>query len=347
MVIGMDGTVRRNGTTSRASRYWRVAFGRTVILGGCILAVAATPAGAQTDFPNKQIKFVVPFLAGGSNDILARVVGQKMSDSLKTPIIVENRGGGGGSIGMDMVAKSPPDGYTVAITSAGTLAIAIAVREKLPYDTLNNFKPITLMARVPEMLVAATDLGVNNLADLIALARAKPGKLNYASSGAGSMPHLAGELLKIAANVDIVHVPYKGAPPAVNDMLGQQVQMAFFDLPILLPMVQAGKLKAIAVGSAERAASLPDVPTTAELGYPEVQAENWYGMVAPIATPPAVVARLHQAAVEALRDPDVRQKLSSQGMILVGDTPDEFSAYIDSEIRKWTKAGEAAGLLNN
>jgi tripartite-type tricarboxylate transporter receptor subunit TctC len=320
---------------------------RALAVAICILAAAASPAKARSDFPNKSIKFVVPFLAGGSNDILARVVGQKMSEILKTPVIVENRGGGGGSIGMDMVAKSAPDGYTVAITSAGTLAIAIALREKLPYDTFKNFKPITLMARVPEMLVTATNLPVENLADLIALARAKPGKLNFASSGAGSMPHLAGELLKIAAKIDIVHVPYKGAPPAVNDMLGQQVQMAFFDLPTLLPMVEAKKLKAIAVGSAERAASLPNVPTTAELGYPQVQAENWYGMVAPIATPPAVVARLHQAAVEAMRDAGVRQKLSSQGMVLVGDTPDEFSTYIQSEIKKWAKAGEAAGLLNN
>jgi tripartite-type tricarboxylate transporter receptor subunit TctC len=320
-----------------------------VVAGLFVVVAAASSAQAQTDFPNKPIKFVVPFLAGGSNDILARVVGQRMSERLKVPVIIENRGGGGGSIGMEFVAKSPPDGYTVANTSAGTLAIAIALRDSfsLPYDTFKNFKPITLMARVPEMLVASTDLPVENLADLIALARSRPGKLNYASSGTGSMPHLAGELLKNAANIDIVHVPYKGAPPAVNDILGQQVQMAFFDLPILLPMVEAKKLKAIAVGSTERAASLPNVPTTAELGFPQVEAENWYGMVAPIATPPAIVTRLHQAAVEAMRDADVRQKLSSQGMILVGDTPDEFAAYIQSEIGKWTKAGKAAGLVNN
>jgi tripartite-type tricarboxylate transporter receptor subunit TctC len=182
---------------------------------------------------------------------------------------------------------------------------------------------------------------------LIALARAKPGTLNYASSGPGSMPHLAGELLKVAAKIDIVHVPYKGAAPAVNDLLGQQVQMAFFDLPVLLPQVQSGKLKAIAVGSRERAPSLKTVPTTAELGYPQVEADNWYGMVAPIATPPAVIARLHQATVEALRDKGVREKLSSQGLNLVGDTPEAFTAYIRSEIEKWGKVAKAAGLVKN
>ena len=200
---------------------------------------------------------------------------------------------------------------------------------------------------MPELLVAATSLPANNLNELIALARAKPGTLNYASSGPGSMPHLAGELLKAAAKIDIVHVPYKGAAPAVNDLLGQQVQMAFFDLPVLLPQVQAGKLKPIVVGSRERAPSLKDVPTTAELGYPQIEADNWYGMVAPVATPPAIVARLHQVTVEALRDPGVREKLSSQGLTLVGDTPEQFTAYIRSEIEKWGKVGKAAGLVPN
>jgi tripartite-type tricarboxylate transporter receptor subunit TctC len=314
-----------------------------------ILAAAVVMAGSAyaQEFPAKPIRLIVPFPPGGPNDLIARVVGQRMSEILKQQVIIDNRGGAGGVTGTDVVAKAAPDGYTIAITSAGALAISIAMQEKLPYDTLKHLKPVTLVAKVPELLVAATSLPANDLAGLVALARAKPGTLNYASSGPGSMPHLAGELLKVAAKIDIVHVPYKGAAPAVNDLLGQQVQLAFFDLPVLLPQVQSGKLKAIAVGSRERAPSLKTVPTTAELGYPQVEADNWYGMVAPIATPPAVVARLHQATVEALRDKGVREKLSSQGLNLVGDTPEAFTAYIRSEIEKWGKVAKAAGLVKN
>jgi tripartite-type tricarboxylate transporter receptor subunit TctC len=315
----------------------------------CSVAVlsAGTAISQAQEFPSKPIRLIVPFPPGGPNDLIARVVGQRMSEILKQQVIIDNRGGAGGVTGTDVVAKAAPDGYTIAITSAGALAISIAMQEKLPYDTLKHLKPVTLVAKVPEMLVAATSLPANDLAGVVALARAKPGTLNYASSGPGSMPHLAGELLKVAAKIDIVHVPYKGAAPAVNDLLGQQVQLAFFDLPVLLPQVQSGKLKAIAVGSRERAPSLKTVPTTAELGYPQVEADNWYGMVAPIATPPAVVARLHQATVEALRDKGVREKLSSQGLNLVGDTPEAFTAYIRSEIEKWGKVAKAAKLVKN
>ena len=315
---------------------------RLMCIGAVVLSSVA--ASAQ-EFPSKPIRLIVPFPPGGPNDLIARVVGQKMSELLKQQVIVDNRGGAGGTLGIDFVAKAPPDGHTIAITTSGTLAISIALQEKIPYDTFKHLKPITLLTTVPELLVAATSVPANNLKELIALARAKPGTLNYASSGHGSMPHLAGELLKVAAKIDLVHVPYKGAAPAVNDLLGQQVQMAFFDLPVLLPQVRAGKLKAIVVGSRERAPSLKDVPTTAELGYPQVQAENWYGMVAPIATPPAIVARLHAVTIEALRDPGVREKLSSQGLALVGNTPDEFAAYIRSEIEKWGKVAKTAGLI--
>ena len=313
----------------------------------CIgVAVFASVAASAQEFPSKPIRLIVPFPPGGPNDLIARVVGQKMSELLKQQVVIDNRGGAGGVTGTDAVAKAAPDGHTIAITSAGALAISIALQEKLPYDTLKHLKPITLVAKVPELLVAATSLPANDLKELVALARAKPGTLNYASSGPGSMPHLAGELLKVAAKIDIVHVPYKGAAPAVNDLVGQQVQMAFFDLPVLLPQVEAGKLKAIAVGSRARAPSLKQVPTTFELGF-EVEADNWYGMVAPIATPPAIVARLHQATVEALRDAGVREKLSSQGLTLVGDTPDQFTAYIRAEIEKWGKVAKAAKLIAN
>ena len=228
----------------------------------------------------RPIRLIVPFPPGGPNDIIARVVGKRMSEILKQTIIIDNRAGQGGVLGTDVVAKSAPDGYTIGIVSAGALAISPSM-EKVAYDTLKDLQPITLVAKVPEMLVVATSVPANNMKELVALAKAQPGKLNFASSGPGSMPHLAGELFKLTAKIDITHVPYRGAAPAVNDLLGQQVQMVFLDLPILLPQIKAGKLRPIAVGAPQRVPSAPDVPTTAEAGMPNLQTENWYGMVAP------------------------------------------------------------------
>jgi tripartite-type tricarboxylate transporter receptor subunit TctC len=313
----------------------------------CLFAALVVMAPAEAvaqGFPNKPIKLIVPFPPGGPNDIIARVVGQKMSEILGQPVLIDNRGGAGGVLGTDAVAKASPDGYTIAITSAGALAISTSMQQKLPYDSLKDLKPVTLVATVPELLVVATSVPAKSMSELIALAKAKPGQLNFASSGPGSMPHLAGELLKISAKINIVHVPYRGAAPAVNDLLGQQVQMVFLDLPVLLPQVKTGKLRPIAVGSKTRVPTLPDVPTTAEVGLPEVRAENWYGMVAPAATPPDVVAKLNKAAVEAMKDHAVQEKLSSQGATLVGDTPDEFAAFIRSEIDKWSGVAKAAGI---
>jgi tripartite-type tricarboxylate transporter receptor subunit TctC len=316
-------------------------------ISSVVLAIAVsmvTGAAWAQEFPNKPIKLIVPFPPGGPNDIIARVVGQRMSELLKQPVLIDNRGGAGGVLGTDAVAKAEPDGYTIGITSAGALAISTSLQEKLPYDSTKDLRPITLVAKVPELLVVATSVPAANMSELIALAKAKPGQLNFASSGPGSMPHLAGELLRISANINIVHVPYRGAAPAVNDLLGQQVQMVFLDLPVLLPQVQSGKLKPIAVGSKQRVATLKDVPTTAEAGFPQIEAENWYGMVAPAATPAAVIAKLNKAAVDALKSPDVQEKLSSQGAILVGGTPEEFAAYIRGEIDKWSKVANAAGI---
>ena len=313
------------------------------ILFGLIAFALAGPALAQ-DFPNKPIKLIVPFPAGGPNDIIARAVGQRMSELLGQPVLIDNRAGAGGILGTDAVAKAEPDGYTIALTSAGALAISTSLQEKVPYDPLKDFAHVSLVAKVPELLVVATSVPVSDMRELVALATSKPGQLNFASSGPGSMPHLAGELLKLTARIDIVHVPYRGAAPAVNDLLGQQVQMVFLDLPVLLPQVQAGKLKAIAIGSTERAPALKDVPTTAEVGMPQIQAENWYGMVAPRGTPPAVVAKLHQAVVDASRTPEVKEKLGSQGAILIAGKPEEFAAYIESEIAKWAKVVQAAGI---
>src|SRR5215475_2089876 len=334
--------------TNQVRRLTKTDSGRRIAVKALrLLLIAWTlfcPALALAqDYPNKNIRLIVPFPPGGPNDIIARVVAQRMAEILKQPIIIDNRSGQGGVVGTDVVAKSPPDGYTIAIASAGALAISPSM-EKVAYETLRDLQPITLVAKVPEMLVVATSVPANNMQELVALAKSHPGKLNFASSGPGSMPHLAGELFKLTAGINIVHVPYRGAAPAVNDLLAQQVQMVFLDLPVLLPQIKAGKLKPIAVGAMERVQSAPDVPTTVEVGMAHLQTENWYGMVAPAKTPPPVVAVLNKAAVEAMKDPTVIEKLASQGAILAGDTPEHFRAFIDSETKKWAKVIADAGL---
>jgi tripartite-type tricarboxylate transporter receptor subunit TctC len=308
------------------------------------LSLLALPAAAAAeDFPSKPIRLIVPFPAGGPNDIIARVIGQRVSELIKQPVVIDNRGGQGGVLGTDVVAKSAPDGYTIGIVSAGALVISPSM-EKVAYDTRTDLAPVTLVATVPEMLVVATSVPAKTMSELIALAKAQPGKLNFASSGPGSLPHLAGELFKLTAKIDIVHVPYRGAAPAVNDLLGQQVQMTFLDLPVLLPQIKAGALRPIAVGSADRAPTAPDVPTTAELGLPELRIENWYGMVAPKGTPDTVIATLNRITREAMADPAVKDKLASQGATLIGDTPEHFRGFIDTEIKKWAEVIKDAGI---
>jgi tripartite-type tricarboxylate transporter receptor subunit TctC len=313
---------------------------RPLLIG---LALLSPTLGLAQDFPTRTIRLVVPFPPGGPNDIIARVVGQRMSEILKQTIVIDNRSGQGGVVGTDAVAKAPPDGYTIGIASAGALAISVSM-EKVSYETLKDLAPVTLVAKVPEMLVVATNVPASNMKELVALAKSQPGKLNFASSGPGSMPHLAGELLKLTAGINIVHVPYRGAAPAVNDLLAQQVQMVFLDLPVLLPQIKAGKLKPIAVGTTQRVPSAPDVPTTVEVGMPDLQTENWYGMVAPAKTPPQIIAALNKAAVEAMKDPTVAEKLASQGAILIGDSPEHFRDYIASETKKWAKVIADAGV---
>jgi tripartite-type tricarboxylate transporter receptor subunit TctC len=314
------------------------------------LFAAAAPAYAQEplkDYPSRPIRLVVPFPPGGPNDIIGRVFAQKIQDLLGQPVIVDNRAGAGGGLGTDNVAKSEPDGYTIAISSAGALAISAALQEKILYDPLKDLAPITLVAKVPELLVASTTLPAADVKALIALAKAKPGAINYGSSGPGSMPHLAGALFGVSAGIDIVHVPYRGAAPAINDLIGHQVQIIFLDLPVLLPHIQSGAIRALAVGGRERVPPLPDLPTLNELGYPQIEADNWYGMVAPAKTPPAIILRLNAVALAAMKAPEVQEKLAPQGAILIGNTPEEFGAYMASEIRKWTKVVQTAGIKVN
>jgi len=300
-------------------------------------------AGTAQHFPTKPIKLIVPFPAGGPNDIIARVVSQRMSEMIKQPIVIENRSGQGGVLGTDAVAKAAPDGYTIGITSASALVINPSM-EKVAYDVKRDFAPVTLVVTVPEMLVVASSVPAKNMAELVALAKAQPGKLNFASAGIGGLPHLAGELFKLTAKLDIVHVPYRGAAPAINDLLGQQVQMTFLDLPVILPHIKAGTLRPIALGAATRAPTAPDVPTTAEVGMPDLLIENWYGMLAPGGTPEKIVAELNRIANEAMADPGVKAKLADQGLTVAGDTPEHFRGFIDSESRKWAKVIKEAGL---
>jgi tripartite-type tricarboxylate transporter receptor subunit TctC len=313
------------------------------VLATALIVLLLPALAAAQDFPNKAIRLIVPFPAGGPNDIIARVVGQRMSELIKQPVVIENRSGQGGVLGTDTVAKAKPDGYTIAISSAGALAISPNM-EKIAYDTLKDLQPVTLVATVPEMLVVATNVPANNMKELVALAKAQPGKLNFASTGPGSLPHLAGELLKLTAKIDIVHVPYRGAAPIVSDLLGQQVQMVFLDLPVILPQIKAGALRPIAIGSPERAPTAMEVPTTAEAGMPDLRIENWYGMVAPAGTPADIVAILNKTAVEAMRDPAVKEKLAAQGTDLIGDTPEHFRDFIDSETKKWAEVIKDAGV---
>jgi tripartite-type tricarboxylate transporter receptor subunit TctC len=307
------------------------------------LSLLLPAAAAAQTFPDHPVRLIVPFPAGGPSDIIARVIAQRMAELLKQPITIDNRGGQGGVLGTDALAKAKPDGYTIALSSAGALAISPSM-EKVAYDSMKDLQAITMVATVPEMLVVASNVPAKNMSELIALAKAQPGKLNFASSGPGSLPHLAGELLKQTAKIDIVHVPYRGAAPAVNDLLGEQVQMVFLDLPIILPQVESGRLKPIAIASPQRAPTAKDVPTTAEAGMPDLKIENWYGLVAPAGTPAAIIATLNKAATEAMRDPQVKEKLASQGAELIGGSPEHFHDFIGTETQRWAKVIKDAGL---
>jgi tripartite-type tricarboxylate transporter receptor subunit TctC len=311
----------------------------------CLIGLLAWPgAVAAQDFPNRPIKFIVPFPAGGPADTISRILTDKMSALLGQPIVVETRSGAGGMIGVNSVAKSAADGYTIAIAPSSQLAMNVNLRDDMPFHPLKDLALITQIVSVPEILVVNEKVPVKTLSELVALAKAEPGKLVYASTGHGGMPHMAMELFRLTAGIQLVHTPYTGAAPAVNDLLGGHVQMMFADVPVLLGNIQAGKLRALAIGSKTRIANLPNVATTAELGMPQVEADNWYGLVAPAATPQPVLAKLQTAAAEALKSAEVKDKLAAQSVIAVGNSSAEFSAYVKSEIDRWGKVIKEAGI---
>src|SRR5437016_7304173 len=308
-----------------------------------IAAVLPLAALAQA-YPSKPVRMIVPFPPGGPADIFARGLAQGMHEPLGQPVVIENIGGVGGVLGVDRALKSAPDGYTLGFNSGSTLSIAPYSLTKLPYDVKKDIALITLVVRVPEVLAVHPSMPVSSLAELIAYAKANPGKVNFGSAGAGSITHLAGELLKAEAKIDIVHVPYKGAAPAVTDLVGGQVQMGIFDVPILLSHIRAGKLKALSITSAKRAATLPDVPTTAEMKYPNVNSDNWYGLIMPRATPTAIQKRIHAAATTALKSTAVSEQFAKVGGVASPSSPQEYAQFVESEQAKWGKFVKAIGF---
>ena len=295
-------------------------------------------------YPNKPVRLIVGFPAGGPADIFGRALAHGMASELGQPVVVENIAGVGGVLGVDRVAKSAPDGYTLCINSASPLVIAPYSLTKIPYDVKKDFAFVTLVVRVPEVVAVHPSVPAGTLADLISYARANPGKVNFGSAGSGSITHLAGELLKAEAKFDLVHVHYKGAAPAVNDLLGGQVQMGIFDVPVLLAHIRSGKLKALAITSATRAPSLPEVPTTGELNYPNVNSDNWYGLIMAAATPADIQRRVHSAAVAALKSKAVEEQFSKVGGIASPGSPQEYAKFIASEQTKWSKIVQAIGF---
>ena len=316
---------------------------RSFALAAAVLSLAPFAALAQADFPAKPITIVVPFSAGGTTDILARVVGQYMSRDLGQPVVVDNRAGAGGNIGGQAAARSPADGYTLFMGTVGTHAINQSLYKKMPFDPIKDFAPLSRVAMVPNLLVANPSQPFKNVKEMIAYAKAHPGKINFGSSGNGSSIHLSGELFKQMAGVDMQHVPYRGSAPAVSDLLGGQISVMFDNMPSAIPHVKGGKLRALAVTTAKRSPALPDVPTIAEAGVPGYEATSWFGLLAPAGTPAPVVAKLNASILKALADPEVKKKLAEQGAEPFGEKPEQFAAFIQSETLKWGKVVKESG----
>jgi len=308
----------------------------------CILLSVAAASVLAQGYPDKPLKLVVPFPPGGPTDIVGRLVAQKLAEGIGQPVVVENRPGAGGTVGSTAVARAPADGYTLLYGST-TLAIAPSLYKDLAYDPRTAFAPISLVSRGPIIAAVNAQLPAKTLKDFIALAKSSPGRINYGSAGSGTPPHLAAELFKTVAGVDLVHVPYKGGGPAVSDLAGGQVQVIFEGLPTLLPHIKSGKVRALAITGAKRDPALPEVPTFAEAGLPGYDANFWNGLVAPAGTPAEVIARLNSVLVQALATPEVHAALVRLGLEAAGTTPQQFGDFIAAEIDKWAKVVKASG----
>jgi len=310
-----------------------------LLLGASLPALAQTPAGA---YPVKPVKVIVPYPPGGPTDIVARVVFQQVSDSTGQQFIVENRAGAGGNIGAEAVARAPADGYTLLVATTAH-AINMSLFKNLNYDVLKDFTPVTLLTQGPLVLVATPAFPAANVRELIALAKAKPNTLNFASSGNGQSTHLSGELFNTMAGIKLAHVPYKGSAPALTDVIGGQVPLMFDTMLSAMPFVKTGKLKALAVTSAQRSPAAPELPTVAESGLPGYEVVAWNGLLAPAGTPKAVIDRLSEELAKAMAVAQVREKFSVQGFAASWDTPEQFAIFLRSEVAKWTKTVRASG----
>lgn len=318
---------------------------RIFALGAAVLLSSAiSPLACAQDFPVKPIRLVVPFTPGGSSDILARAIGQELTKAWGQPVVIDNVPGAGGSLGADKVAKAMPDGYTLLMGHIGTLAVNPLIYPKLSYDPIKNFAPVAWVARVPNVLVVHPSVAAKSVKELVALAKAKPGQLNYGSGGNGSAAQLATEYFKLKTQTFIVHVPYRGTAPAVTDLIAGQTQLMFTGAPAVIQFVKSGQLRALAVSSSKRLEALPDLPTMAESGYKDFEVDQWYGVVAPAGTPPAIVAKLNAQINQSLSSPELKVRLQSEGAIANPTTPEAFGAHIRQELARW-KPVVAAGQI--
>jgi tripartite-type tricarboxylate transporter receptor subunit TctC len=295
-------------------------------------------------YPNKPIRFIVPFPAGGIADLFARLIGQKFNEAWGQPAVVENRPGAGGNIGAEIVAKSPADGYTLVMGSIGTHSVNISLFRKLAFDPIRDFAPVALVMEAEGLLVLHPSVPAKTVKELIALARARPGQLSYASAGNGTAAHLAGELFKSMARVDMLHIPYKGNVPAITDLIAGQTSLLFATMPTVLPQVRAGKLRALAVTGAVRSPAAPELPSIAEAALPGYEVTNWIGIFAPAGTPRDIVSKLNGETVRIMQAPEIRKRLTNEGAKFTPKTPDEFAAFVKSEVAKWAKVVKDAGI---
>jgi tripartite-type tricarboxylate transporter receptor subunit TctC len=306
-------------------------------------ALLASVAAAQ-QYPSRPIRFIVPFTAGGGGDIIIREIAQRLTARLGQSVVVDNRAGAGGGLGTELAARSQPDGYTLLMANVAPMAINVSVYRKLPYDPARDFAPITLLASFPNVLVVHPALAARNVGELVALARARPGQLTYASAGSGSTTHLAAEFFRSQAQIDLIHVPYKGGGAALIDLVAGQVSMYFGSMPAALPHIRSNRLRALGITSLARSAAAPDIPTVAEMGFPGFEAVTWIGAVAPAGVARTIVTRLNIELADIVRTPELREKLLGQGAEPLTDTPEHFAAYIKSEIKKWASVVKLAGI---
>ena len=315
---------------------------RRAIIAAITLALFVTPSIAQ-DWPSKPVRMIVPFPPGGGTDIISRVIANKLGEALKQPIIVENRPGAGGNIGIDLTAKAAPDGYTIVMGQTSNLAINATLYAKLPYDPIKDLAPVALVADAPLALVVRAESPFKTLADVLAAARAKPGELTFASPGNGTVAHLTGELMQKTAAIKLLHVPYKGSSPALTDLLGGTIDLFMASVPTSLGQIKGGKIRALAVSSAKRAPNLPDVPTIGEAGLPGFDATTWWGVLAPAGTPGTIVARLNATINAALATPEVREKIALEGGGAMGGSAEAFASVLKSDLDRWSEIVKSSG----